>query len=157
MRDDRKDGKGRWPLTVDYPPIWTLGFALAIWLIGRVLPSGAALFVALGWLLVLASFALMLWAVRHFRRANTTVNPHGQPSALVTTGPFRLSRNPIYLGDALLLVGLCLAFRALPALILIPLFVWIINRRFIGPEEARLTAAFPRDYAEYASRTRRWL
>ncbi len=153
----RREGKPGWPVSADYPPVWTLGFAVAIWLIGHALRSGAALFVALGWLLVLAAFALMLWAVMHFRRANTTVNPHGQPARLITGGPFRFSRNPIYLGDALLLVGLCLAFRALPALVLIPLFVWIINRRFIGPEEARLTAAFPQDYPEYASSTRRWL
>lgn len=146
-----------WPLSLDYPPLWTLAFAVAIWIIGRILPSGADLFVALGWLTVLASVALMLWAVVHFRRAGTTVNPHGQPARLITGGPFRFSRNPIYLGDAALLVGLCLGFRALPALILIPLFIRVINRRFIAPEEARLAAAFPQDYAEYATRTRRWL
>ncbi|MFV0301204.1 MAG: methyltransferase family protein [Paracoccus sp. (in: a-proteobacteria)] len=146
-----------WPLTADYPPLWTLGFAIAIWIAGRILPSGADLLVLVGWLMVLAALALMLWAVGHFRRAQTTVNPHGQPSALVTGGPFRFSRNPIYLGDALLLAGLCLALRALPALILIPLFVRIVNRRFIAPEEARLAAAFPRDYPDYARRTRRWL
>lgn len=149
--------KRDWPLSADYPPVWTLAFAIAIWFIGRVLPSGADLFVLLGWLLVLAAFALMLWAVVQFRRADTTVNPHGAPARLITGGPFRFSRNPIYLGDAALLVGLCLAFRALPALILIPLFVWIINRRFILPEEARLTAAFPQEYPDYTRRTRRWL
>lgn len=146
-----------WPLTADYPPVWVLVFAIGIWIIGRLLPSGADLLVALGWLMVLASLALMLWAVRHFRRAKTTVNPHGQPQRLITGGPFRLSRNPIYLGDAALLTGLCLAWRALPALILIPVFVAIINRRFIAPEEARLSAAFPDAYPTYARRTRRWL
>ncbi|WP_157994749.1 methyltransferase family protein [Paracoccus tegillarcae] len=146
-----------WPITLDYPQIWLPVFALAIWLIGRVLPSGADLFVALGWLLVLAALALMVWSAQHFRLARTSINPHGQPDALITGGPFRFSRNPIYLADAMILIGFCLAWRALPTLILIPVFVWLINRRYIVKEEARLTAAFPETYPAYTQRVRRWL
>lgn len=146
-----------WPLSLDYPPIWTALFALLIWLIGRALPSGAALLVAVGWLIVLASLALMVWAAVYFKRAATSINPHGQPTALITGGPFNWSRNPIYLADALLLIGLCLALRALPALLLIPIFISVLTRRFIIPEEARLAAAFPVDFAAYAKRVRRWL
>lgn len=146
-----------WPLSLDYPPIWTALFALLIWLIGRALPSGAALLVAVGWLIVLAALALMVWAAVYFKRAATSINPHGQPTALITGGPFNWSRNPIYLADALLLIGLCLALRALPALLLIPIFISVLTRRFIIPEEARLTAAFPVDFAAYAKRVRRWL
>lgn len=146
-----------WPMTLDYPPVWTALFAVVIWLIGRFLPSGAGLLVAVGWLIVLASVALMIWAAVYFKRAATSINPHGQPTALITGGPFRWSRNPIYLADVLLLIGLCLAFRALPALLLIPIFIAILKRRFIIPEEARLTAAFPVDFAAYAKRVHRWL
>lgn len=146
-----------WRISADYPPLWLLVFSVGTWIIGRVLPSGADLLVAVGWLLVLAGLALMAWASVHFRRARTTINPHGQPASLITGGPFQLSRNPIYLADAMVLAGFCLAWRALPALVLVPVFIWIINRRFIIPEEARLTAAFPDAYPAYQARVRRWL
>ncbi|WP_185968497.1 isoprenylcysteine carboxylmethyltransferase family protein [Paracoccus sp. M683] len=146
-----------WPLTPDYPQSWALGFALAIWITGRVLPLGTAWLASVGWLIALAALVIMIWAMVHFHRSKTSPNPFGQPSALITDGPFRWSRNPIYLADAALLTGLCLAFRALPALVLIPVFVAIINRRFIAPEEARLATAFPAGFAAYANRVRRWL
>lgn len=149
--------KGAWPLTLDYPPIWTAGFAAVIWLSGRWPGAGPGFLVLPGWLIVLAALGLMAWAAMYFRQMQTSINPHGQPAALITGGPFALSRNPIYLADALVLVGLALVCRALPALILIPVFAAIISHRFIQPEEARLTAAFPGSYPAYAARVRRWL
>lgn len=146
-----------WPRSPDYPPIWLAGFIAATLAIGWLWPAGPGFLVLPGWLLVGASLALMVWAALYFRRARTTINPHGQPGTLITGGPFALSRNPIYLADAILLLGLSLACRALPALILIPVFMAIITRRFILPEEARLTAAFPASFPAYAARVRRWL
>ncbi|WCR07568.1 methyltransferase family protein [Paracoccus fistulariae] len=99
----------------------------------------------------------MGWAPIHFRRARTSISPYGQPTALITGGPFRLSRNPIYLADAMVLAGLCLAAQAPYALILLPLFIRLITTRFIRREEARLAETFPQDFAAYRRRTRRWL
>lgn len=147
----------RWPATPDYPQIWFLGFILLIWLIGRLGLPAPDIMVPLGWLLVLAGLALMIWAARDFRRHRTTINPHGQPERLLTTGPFAVSRNPIYLADSFVLAGLALAWQALPGLLLIPLFVWIITQRFILQEEARLRAGFPDSYPAYTARVRRWL
>lgn len=145
-------------LTADYPPIWLGGFALAGWTVGRVAPHGPDWLAGAGLPVALAGVALMVWAAMTLVRARTTVDPHGQPSRLVTRGPFRLSRNPIYLADALILAGLCLAFRApLAALPLVAGFVATISARFIPAEEGRLAQAFPEAFATYRQRTRRWV
>lgn len=145
-------------LTADYPPVWLAAFAGLGWLAGRIAPHGPPGQTGIGWGLVAAGLALMVAAAWRMLRHRTTVDPHGQPRALVTDGIFGLSRNPIYLGDALILIGLCLIFHApLTVPILLPVFVAVISRRFIMVEEARLAAAFPADFAAYRSRTRRWI
>lgn len=145
-------------LTADYPPVWLGGFVLAAWAAGRAAPHGPDWLARAGLALALAGLALMAWAGLTMVRARTTLDPHGQPGRLVTDGPFRLSRNPIYLADAAVLAGACLAFHApLAALPLVAGFVAVIGARFIGPEEARLARAFPRDFAAYRQRTRRWI
>jgi protein-S-isoprenylcysteine O-methyltransferase Ste14 len=80
-----------------------------------------------------------------------------EPDALVTTGVFARTRNPIYLGDAAILAGLVLFWQAWPSLVLVPLFVWLITDRFIRPEEERLHARFGVRFEQWAQRTRRWL
>ncbi|MCX8507961.1 MAG: isoprenylcysteine carboxylmethyltransferase family protein, partial [Rhodobacteraceae bacterium] len=87
----------------------------------------------------------------------TSVIPGRDPTQLLTGGLFGLSRNPIYLGDALLLAGLSLGWGALLALPLVPLFMALISKRFILPEEARLAALFGQDYEDYKNHTRRWI
>lgn len=145
-------------VTADYPPVWLGGFALAGALAGQVAPHGPAWLAGCGLPLALAGVALMLWAGWTMIRARTTVDPHGQPRHLVTTGPFRLSRNPIYLADAVILAGLCLAFRApLATVPLVAGFVAVVSARFIHPEEQRLARLFPQAFAAYRRRTRRWL
>ena len=146
-----------WHRTADYPQVWFLGLCLLIWIAGRIFPVDTGIFATLGWILLIAGLALMGWAPIHFRRARTSISPYGQPSALITGGPFRLSRNPIYLADAMVLAGLCLAAQAPYALILLPLFIWLITTRFIRREEARLAETFPQDFAAYCRQTRRWL
>lgn len=144
-------------LTLDYPPVWLAGFAAAGRAVGRLAPMpfpGAA---ALGWLLLAAGLALMTAAAAQMLARRTTLDPHGAPSALVTGGVYRLSRNPIYLADALILSGLALIWQAPLALLLVPVFAAVITRRFIRPEEARLMARFPDAFPGFAARTRRWL
>ena len=111
----------------------------------------------LGLLVVVAGIALMLWTTIWFRRGSASISPHGQPSALITDGPFRLSRNPIYLGDVLLLTGVILRLDAVVSLVLVPVFVWLLERRFILPEEDRLRRKFRADFARYERKTRRWV
>ena len=140
---------------IDIPPVWLLVFAVLTWFSRAVVSAGLP-----GWLgtaLVFVGLALMVAAVAEMMRKRTTPIPHMQPNALAQGGIFGLSRNPIYLGDALILAGLALRWDAPVGLILVPVFMWVITQRFIHAEEARLHAAFPDEFPRYAERVRRWL
>ena len=145
---------------LDLPPVWLAAFLAAAWGISGVLPGLAVDAAWLRWLgamLVGAGLGLMMLAVLQMAKHRTTVIPHRQPTALVSTGVFRISRNPIYLGDALILTGTILWWGAVAALPLVVGFIWLISLRFISPEEARLRAGFGEDFADWSERTRRWL
>ena len=90
-------------------------------------------------------------------RRGTTLHPFGEPTALVTDGPYRFSRNPLYLSLALLLLGAAVYLGSLTPFVVVPAFVWAINASFIRPEEAKLAAAFGDAYRDYCRRVRRWL
>jgi protein-S-isoprenylcysteine O-methyltransferase Ste14 len=143
---------------IDLPPVWLAFFAALGWVQAARAPFGA--FGAMGdWLgagLVAAGLALAIAAAVEFRRARTTIIPHEVPTAIVTSGVYRLSRNPIYLGDALILAGLGLRWDSVLALVLVPVFAAVITRRFILPEEARLRARFGTEFDAWAARVRRW-
>ena len=144
---------------IDLPPIWLAAFLAAVWAIGHWLPLPVfgALGDGLAVVLALAGLVLFGGAVARMMRARTTVIPHLQPQALVTGGVFRLSRNPIYLGDVAFLLAMIL-WRDVPlALPLVPAFVWVIRTRFILAEEARLRAAFGAEFDAWAARVRRWV
>jgi protein-S-isoprenylcysteine O-methyltransferase Ste14 len=96
------------------------------------------------------------WTTVLFAKRKTTIRPGEVSTALVTAGPFRVSRNPIYLGMALLLVGVALLCGSLSPWLVIPLFVWLINRNVIPMEEAMLAEAFGEEYRRYQGRVRRW-
>jgi len=100
---------------------------------------------------------LIALAASEFRRFRTTIVPHRDAERLIQSGIFTRSRNPIYLGDALILAGFILRWDAVLALPLIPVFVWIIEKRFIIPEEDRLRRKFRMDFAKYCEKTRRWV
>lgn len=162
--DDERRARLSMMKWIDIPPVWLAVFAVLAYWIGegaravlpRSLPLEHPVLDLLGGLLVGAGVLLMVLAVAEMRRARTTPIPHMQPSALVTGGIFGRSRNPIYLGDALVLAGLCLRW-GWPALILVPLFAAVITDRFIRAEEARLHDAFGPEYDTWAARVRRWI
>lgn len=144
-------------LTLDYPPVWLIAFMALAWGISKVhAPLGEALLWP-GRLLIGAGIALALWAALAFRRAKTTLIPHEAPSALVDSGPFRFSRNPIYLADLMILAGWCLALGTPLALLLLVAFQQVLLRRFIRPEEARLATHLGAEYGAYRARVRRWI
>lgn len=143
---------------IDLPPLWLTLFAGLAWGQARLWPAGDATWAdGLGAALVALGLALAVAAAVEFRRRRTTIIPHRQASALVTGGVYRLSRNPIYLGDALILAGLALIWGAWSGLVLVPAFMAVISARFIGPEEARLRTAFGPAFEDWAGRTRRWI
>jgi protein-S-isoprenylcysteine O-methyltransferase Ste14 len=113
--------------------------------------------VPVGWLLV-AAFALWNgWSLLFFARARTGLLPGQETSRLMTSGPFAVSRNPLYLGLASLYVGICLLVPSVWGLLLLPLAVAAVDWGAIRPEESFLRRQFGASYEEYAQRVRRWL
>lgn len=111
-----------------------------------------------GALVVVGSGALMGSAVAQFRRSHTTVNPKTlDTTALVMTGPYKLTRNPMYVGMAGLLVAHALTRRSWLALIPVGLFATIMDQVQIPAEEAVLQQRFGTSYARYRANTPRWL
>lgn len=143
------------------PPVWLAGFITLAWLQARHLPLGLSLDGAvtdlLGGVLVGGGVLAILLAAVELRRHRTTIVPHNTPDRLVQSGIYKRSRNPIYLGDVLILAGLVMRFDAVLSLALVPVFVWVIERRFILPEEDRLRRTFRADFARYERKTRRWV
>lgn len=144
---------------LDWPPLWTVAGVLAIWAQAAVLPwpvfgiYGPGLALGAG----LLGLALMLRAVLQLWGQQTTVNPRGQPTALVTEGLFAISRNPIYLGDALVLLAACFWWDTAIGFVVVAGFIWLVTGRFIKVEEARLQAAFGDQATEWFARVRRWI
>jgi protein-S-isoprenylcysteine O-methyltransferase Ste14 len=146
------------------PPLALVGLlALLMWLAARAFPLAGMSLPGRGFICAatgVAGLVLCALGVLPFRRAGTTVDPTRpeRASALVTTGIYRVTRNPMYLGMLLVIAawGLCLANAV--GLILAPLaFVLYLDRVQIPREERALATTFGSDYAEYASRVRRWL
>jgi protein-S-isoprenylcysteine O-methyltransferase Ste14 len=111
----------------------------------------------LGWTLA-AIFAVWNgWALITLGRAHTALLPGGATSEIVETGPFRLSRNPLYVGLVLLDAGLALLWPSFWALVFVPAGFAALWWGAVGPEERYLTAKFGDTYADYRRRVRRWL
>lgn len=142
------------------PPVWLLLTLMAMVALHFALPIVRLIpgpYGSLGWLAVAAGIAVSAIAAGAFRRAGTPVVPFERSTALVTDGLFRHTRNPMYLGLVLVLLGVAVALGTLGAFLPIPLFVWIIQKRFIEGEERFLTEIFGDEYLAYRRRVRRWL
>ncbi len=96
-------------------------------------------------------------ADKAFKKHKTTVKPFEQSRTLVTSGVFRVSRNPMYLGFVLILVGAAIMMGSLAPYSVIPVFVAFIHRVFIVNEERMLHATFGENWLEYSKRVRRWI
>ena len=114
---------------------------------------------AIAALFVLAALVLEVSGLLAFRRAKTTVNPLSpeKSTTIVRSGPYRFTRNPMYLGIALLLSAFCLYLANPVSLAAVVVFVAYITRFQILPEERLLLAKFGEAYAQYARSVRRWL
>ncbi|CUH52941.1 methyltransferase family protein [Shimia marina] len=145
----------------DVPPVWLVAALLLAWMQVRHFPMGLSFGPVwadlLGGLLVGGGVLLMSLAVMEMRRHQTSFHPHHDSARLVQSGIFSRSRNPIYLGDMMVLTGLILYWDAVLSLPLVPLFLWFLERRFVIPEENRLRRTFRMDYARYCEKVRRWV
>lgn len=98
-----------------------------------------------------------LWSARWFRRKKTTIDPRGDARYLVQEGLYCFTRNPMYLGMLVTLLGVSIYLSSLAALFGPPVFVWIVGLRFIRRKEQNLLARFGEEYAQYRAHVRCWI
>ena len=143
------------------PPVIVFALPVLIgWAADRLWPVTGFSFAAqdvIAAVILLCGVGLLLLAVTGFRLKKTTVNPldPGQASALVDDGIYRISRNPMYLGMALFVLGVGLGQGWSVTIALLPFAIWYINQNQILPEEAALRSRFGADYEHYCQRVRR--
>jgi protein-S-isoprenylcysteine O-methyltransferase Ste14 len=152
----------RWLETRVPPPVVMLIAALLIWGLRRTFPE-MGVFIpgrrAIYWTLLALGLLVAVAGIVSFRRARTTVNPMkpDTASSLVTSGIYRFTRNPMYVGDALILLAVVVFFSNPLGLAGVVLFVAWMNLLQIPAEERALRARFGEAYDAYRARVRRWL
>lgn len=134
-----------------------LALALALHLALPVHTWASGPYRPVGLILVPPGVWLLIHASGLFARMGTNIHTFREPDVLVTGGPFRISRNPMYLGFASVLLGLCLALGTLTPLLAWSTFVLAADRWYIPFEERACEARFGEAYRRYRARTRRWL
>jgi protein-S-isoprenylcysteine O-methyltransferase Ste14 len=139
----------------DLPPVWAIGAAALAWALARWLPL-ASLPAWPAPPLGVAGVGLAIWSAWWFRVKRTPIEPRETPRALIVEGPYRLNRNPIYTGMALVLLAWAFWLGAATALLPAIAFPLVIDRRFVRSEEAALRAAFGPEVDRYFAATRRW-
>ena len=143
-----------------HPPVVALMFIVIAYFLGRFAPlpfSPPAILRYMGLVLSFVGFLLGIGAFLEFRKARTTLDPHGSAKQLVTSGIYRFTRNPIYLGFLLMVIGLPLNSGLYWGIVLAPFYIFLVNRLIIQHEEAYLEKKFGKTYTSYTSRVRRWL
>ena len=150
------------PGRIPWPPILLAAALFAAWALGTLVPlpwpgvddSGAR---AVGLGIGAAGLALAVWAAATLSRHRTTILPHARANALVTDGPYRWRRNPIYLADVMILLGLAELTKNIWLVGLSLVFAVLVTRLAILPEERHLKARFGARWDDYAATTRRWI
>lgn len=148
------------PGVIAPPPLVYLGGLGLGFLLEALLPGGSfpgQLGHILGAVLLLAGLALLAWWASSFRRADTPMPPYEETTALVTDGPYRLSRNPGYLSFTLVYASVALLADAPWVLAPLPLVLLVIDRGVIAREERYLERLFGDEYLALKRRTRRWI
>lgn len=144
------------------PPVVGSLIAAAMWGIshlGPTLPIGSQIRLVVALALVALGITCDLLGLIAFRRSKTTINPMkpGKSSALVTSGIYSVTRNPMYLGMVALLTAWAVHLGALWPFVGPVLFILYINRFQIGPEERIMQSKFGKEFADYVARVRRWI
>lgn len=144
------------------PPAYMLIFATSMWLLNQYLPVAHLIsspWNKLGFVVIAGAFMLDLTSLFLFFKRHTTPNPFApnKASHLVTTGMYQFTRNPMYVGLTILLIGWGVYLGSLSPFLLIPLFMVVLTVQQIIPEEKVLEKLFGKQYIEYKKSVRRWL
>ena len=111
----------------------------------------------LGILIIIFGIILNLWTDSLFKKRQTTVKPHEMPNFFISSGPFRISRHPMYLGMILILLGVAAFLGSLISFVFPIIFVMIMEKLFIPMEEKNLEKEFGDKYIAYKKRVRKWI
>jgi protein-S-isoprenylcysteine O-methyltransferase Ste14 len=149
----RHDSPGVWIP----PPLIYLAFFLAGLFPRRFFPLRIPYGLEVGVAIVIFACLLLSWGAMTMLRARTSLIPHRPASALVAGGPFRYTRNPLYVGMIGVYVGAALWIETAPSIALLPLLIAVVQRWVIRREEAYLERRFGEEYRAYCRRVRRWL
>jgi protein-S-isoprenylcysteine O-methyltransferase Ste14 len=146
------------------PAVLVVAAAILMWLVAWALPALRLLvprhvMIAIAIAIALLGALIIVAGLIQFRHARTTVNPMnpGSASSLVMKGIYTFSRNPMYLGFAMILLAWAVYLSHPVSLLVLPLFIWYMNRFQIIPEERALEALFGSEFNLYRERVRRWL
>ena len=148
---------------IPWPPVvYVVAIALSV-VLGMLYPLpwigdifGDLLF-GVGWVALFGVAMLWITAIRVMMRAKTTFDPNAEPDHLVTSGPFGITRNPMYLANTLLLIGVAFITGIAWFLIFAFLAAFATQKLAIEKEEKILAAKFGKKYRDYAKRVRRWI
>ncbi len=143
------------PPPLVYAAALAIGLWMSAWIPCRWLP--AAVCRAAGWTLIAGALALAMPALFGLFWAGTTVRPDRPASSLITSGPYRFTRNPMYVSLTLLYAGVATLYQCAWAVPLLAVVLVYIDRRVIRPEERFLERRFGADYARYCANVRRWI
>lgn len=151
------------PSRVPWPPIiYLLAIAIAIVLtllypLPWITEPISDLLFAAGWLAILGVVAIEVSAIRALRRGNTTIRPDKASDHLVMDGPFSFTRNPIYFGNTLLMIGIGMVSSSLWFIALALIAAFATQKLAIEREERHLQSRFGKKYLDYTKRVRRWI
>ena len=157
--DDYRGEQDNPGIKVPPPLIYVLPLILGLLLDRKanvpLLPRGAAR--SLGWPLLGGGVLLSRWFLRTMREADAPVRTDRPVPRLTTAGPFGYSRNPAYLGLAMIYAGIAVLRNSLWTILLLPAVLFVIQRELIGREERYLERSFGEEYLDYKTRVRRWV
>ena len=143
------------------PPLLFVAGVLMAWLLEKKVhrfPIAASQTIDnVGVALMIAGAVVGFWGMITFARAKTGILPGVPANQIVSHGPYRYTRNPMYTGMATAYLGIAFVMNSWWAVILFPIVIFMIHKFVIQPEESYLTAAFPIEYPEYRKRVRRWI
>ena len=144
----------------DIPPIWWLASMAVVyvgkWLFPTVHTSNL-IFDFVSWFLIFLGLGVVLWSALWFWRKRTPIEPHHTPKMLIDEGPYRWSRNPIYLALIMFTLGSAIGHGSVIGLVAAAALWWVLDKRFAAPEEALLRKTFGSVAEDFFSRTRRWI
>ncbi|MEA2735007.1 MAG: hypothetical protein QOE14_1458 [Humisphaera sp.] len=142
------------------PPVWFAISLVAMAALHVIAPIAGIIPSRWNWIgvpLIVGGVVVTISGVRLFLRHRTGIIPFSPSTSLVTSGPYRFTRNPMYVGMVLALAGVAVTLGTLAPWVVIPIFAWWIRRRFIAHEETMMAETFGEEYVQYKRRVRRWM